>query len=184
MAKYPEQWSDLLREQMGKESDRAIVVLCAAMLETALETILKARFVPSATAEDSLLEGVYAPLSNFSAKIDLAHRIGLISTKFARDLHIIRRVRNDFAHNVQSCSFGNAATHNRVAELARSSGIIEHFPEVRKAFVEGTRGDFLMIISWMLWYLGELAGGVSSIQAVEPEWGYTEPRNTEKKEDG
>jgi hypothetical protein len=174
MAKDPEQWSDLLREQMGKESDRAIVILCAAMLETALETIVKSRLVPIASADDSLLEGVYAPISSFSAKIDLAHRIGLLSAKFARDLHIIRRIRNDFAHNVQSCSFGHAAMRSRVAELARSSGIIEHFPGVRKAFVEGTRGDFLMIISWMLWYLWQLAGEVNSIQAAEPEWGYTE----------
>ncbi len=31
------------------------------------------------------------------------YRLGLISVKFARDLHLVRKMRNDFAHNAQRC---------------------------------------------------------------------------------
>ena len=173
MAKRPEQrWDELFSKEFERESDRACVILSVAMLDRALETILKAKLAPTSSSEDELLEGAYVPISNFSARIDLAHRLGLISTSFCRDLHIIRRIRNDFAHNVRGCSFKDPSVDARVLELSRSSGMIEKAPEVRKVFPKGCRGDFQMIVSWMLWYLWSSSGRVSPIQmaSLEPHY--------------
>ena len=170
--KYVEQQLSKFRDQFEKESDRAKVILSAAMLETALENLLKAQLAPSASSEDSLLEGAYAPISTFSAKIDLAHRLGLISTKFAKDLHLIRRIRNDFAHNVQSCDFEEVAVHSRCTELARSSGMGKRDPTLRKLFEEGPRGDFLMTVAWMLYHLWNLVSDLETFEVAEPEWAY------------
>lgn len=86
-------WQNVFRAEFEKESDRASVILSVAMLDRALETILKTRLVPIGSPDDDLLDGAYVPLASFSARIDLAHRIGLISTIFCRDLHIIRKIR-------------------------------------------------------------------------------------------
>src|SRR5688572_7702181 len=97
---HSEHWTDFFRDTVKGESDRAAVIISAAMLEDALETMLRSRLVPVAAQSDSLFDGAYAPISTFSAKIDVAFRFGLISGLFAKSLHLVRRVRNDFAHNV------------------------------------------------------------------------------------
>lgn len=39
------------------------------------------------------------PLSHFSSKIDLAVAMALIDRDLARDLHTLRKIRNEFAHS-------------------------------------------------------------------------------------
>jgi len=40
----------------------------------------------------------YGPLGTFSVKIDVAFSLGLLGTEIYRDLHLLRDVRNAFAH--------------------------------------------------------------------------------------
>ena len=176
-------WNNLFCKEFKKESPRAGVILSAAMLDLALETLLKTRLVPVGSSNDELLDGAHTPLSDFSARIDLAHRIGLISAKFCRDLHLIRRIRNEFAHNITGCSFHDSNVRNRVMELVRSSGLIEDMPDVRKQFPQGPRGDFQMTISWMLWHLRSQVDEVTSIASPKPEWGYVSVGETRKVSD-
>lgn len=167
-------WANLFMEEFEKESDRASVILSVAMLDQALENILKARLLPIGTSEDNLLEGSYSPISTFSSRIDLAHRLGLISTKFCRDLHIIRRVRNNFSHNITGCSFDDASVCDQVNALICSSGVTKRNPKRRtKQYVEGSKGDFQMTISWMLWHLCGLLEYIESIKPTNEEFGYT-----------
>lgn len=146
----PEHWDEVLSREFDRESDRASVILAAALLDSALETLLKTRLVPSATANDTLLDGAYAPISSFSARIDLAYRIGLISAKLSRDLHLIRKIRNNFAHNVSGASFEDSAVRNRVQELRRSTVYFDSRPDIiENSFPEGPKGDFQASVSWM-----------------------------------
>lgn len=62
-------WEDLLQVEFEKESDRACVILGAALLDSALETVLRAHLVPSPGTSDSLFDTPNAPLSSFSARI-------------------------------------------------------------------------------------------------------------------
>ena len=87
-----------LQAELKGESPRGIVLVSAAMLEEALRELLVAFLVPNASASDTLFDGPMAPFGSFSAKIDAAYRLGLVSDKFCRDLHVIRRIRNDVAH--------------------------------------------------------------------------------------
>ena len=178
--KHAEHWEDVFEIEFGKESDRASVILAAAMLDRALETILKSKLAPQTSSEDQLLEGAYAPISNFSTRIDLAYRLGLTSAQFCRDLHLIRKIRNDFAHNIRRCSFEDSAVRARVLELSRSSGLPTKEPEKRKEFCEGCRGDFQMVISWMLWNLWALAEELSPIEPATPEASYWSKEELEK----
>jgi DNA-binding MltR family transcriptional regulator len=177
-----ERWDNEFMKEFEKESDRACVILSASMLDQALESLLKAYLVPLSSAEDELLDGAYAPISTFSARIDLAYRLGLISTKFCHDLHLIRKIRNDFAHNITECNFENVSVHGKVSELCRSSGLIEKEPQVRKRFQHGTKGDFQMIVSWMLWSLNSCAGKISPIESCSPEAHYWSKEQLEEAE--
>ena len=66
-----EQWDTLFRGEFEKESDRACVILAAALLEQALETLLKARLVQNPSAQDSLFDDPNAPLTSFEANPQL-----------------------------------------------------------------------------------------------------------------
>lgn len=46
-----------------------------------------------------LFEG-NGPLATLSAKIDLARLLGLVTETIRSDLHIIRDIRNEFAHQI------------------------------------------------------------------------------------
>ena len=160
-------WNNLFREEFSKESDRASVILAAALLDQAIETLLKAKLVPNPTQSDSLFDGGNAPISTFSAKIDLAYRIGVIPGHIARELHLVRRIRNAFAHNVTGCTFSDGSVQSRVMELAKSQGVPKSAPGFRKQLPEGPRGDFQITCSWLSWQLWHFLEEVQSISTAE-----------------
>lgn len=182
----PRYWLDILAHEFRGESDRACVILSATLLDTALEALLRARLVPNATGTDSLLDGSNAPLASFSARIDAAYRLGLISAQFARDLHIVRRIRNDFAHNISGCTFGDTSVRDRVIALSQSSGTTECDESWVGKFGNTPKGHFQLVLSWMLWNLRALISTTLALPAANIEWGYKKNWNIplgEKKED-
>lgn len=133
-------WMDTFRREFRKESDRASVILAGAMIEKSLEMMIRAKLIPSISKKDELFDTPYAPLHNFKAKIELAYRVGLISSNLHRDLNIIRDIRNDFAHDIEGCSFENNRVKNRIDELMKSSTIAVKHPDQRaKFFFEAIR---------------------------------------------
>lgn len=104
-------------DMLSHESERGCVIVGAALLDEALEQILKIRLVPSPEKRDKLFNGAYAPLGSFSAKIDFAYRVGIIGLNRRSILHLIRKLRNDFAHSTLQLSFDSQQVRNRVKEL-------------------------------------------------------------------
>jgi hypothetical protein len=93
-------------DEFKNETDRAAVIVGAAKLDYLLYQILGRYLLPiTGTKDDELLEGD-SPLSTFSSRINLCHRLGLIDTQFARSLHLVRKIRNTFAHEVSGCRLG------------------------------------------------------------------------------
>lgn len=101
-----------------RESDRAAVVLAAAKLDTQLYQVLQHALLPCSTGEDELL-GPDRPLGTFSARISVSHRLGLIDARLARALHLIRKIRNDFAHELSAATLASGPNRNRVRDLIR-----------------------------------------------------------------
>jgi DNA-binding MltR family transcriptional regulator len=177
-------WDDVLQAEFAKESDRAAVILTASLFDNALGQILRSRLVASPSSQDELLDGANAPLSTFSARINVAYRLGLISKTYCRDLHLIRAIRNHFAHNVTGCTFQESSVRSRILELARSSGLIDRNPTMRtKGFPAGPRGDFLFIASWMLFSLNRKVEECRPFTEATPEFGYSEKSKEEAIEE-
>jgi hypothetical protein len=176
MAQNPDSaslWNSVLIDEFANESDRAAVILTAAIFEEVLEALLNARLCPATDDPDELFAGTTSPAATLHAKIVLAYRLGLVSAQFRRDLHVIRRIRNDFAHNVHGCSFDATPVRARVSELGRSSGVIERCKALRDLMPSGTRCDFLFVASWMLRALNQKVAGLKRLSEAPLEFGYS-----------
>jgi Domain of unknown function (DUF4145) len=75
-------------EILGRSGHAAHVLIAAAQLENALRDLIKAN-------KPKLSNRFYRGLA---AKIDLAFGLGEIDAKLQADLHVIRDIRNKFAH--------------------------------------------------------------------------------------
>jgi hypothetical protein len=106
-------------DQLARESERGAVIVSAALIDEALEDLIKAKLMPSPKKEDELFVGTYAPLESFSAKTDFAYRLGLIGISTRNSLHQIRKLRNDFAHLSAIETFESNKVQNRVREIFR-----------------------------------------------------------------
>jgi hypothetical protein len=169
---YKSERNNLFDSEFTKESDRAAVILSASILDNALLSLLEIYLSAVNGSEDRLLKGQNAPLSDFSSRIDMTNRLGLISNKFCRDLHLIRKIRNEFAHNIEGCTFEKSSTKSRILALIKSSDFIEYNKDIRENFPRGPRGDFQNIVSVMLWIIHDKIEEIVPIEEGELEWIY------------
>ncbi len=162
-----------LHAEFDEESDRAAVILAAAMLDEALQSLLLAKLVPAAGSSDPLFDTPNAPLSSFTNKIDLAQRIGAISSRMCRDLHLVRKIRNDFAHRPAGCSLDDQQIKSRIEHLTQSHGMFERSPLYMKKFgLPNLRHQFLRAASWMLYFLNSERRRCRAFEDRTSEFGY------------
>lgn len=98
------EWSEAM-ESLERESDRAVALIAAAHVETALRSMLKSTMVDSEGVLEKLFDVPAAPLSTFSSNIALAFGLGYIGSYTYKTLESIREVRNAFAHFRRAMSF-------------------------------------------------------------------------------
>ncbi|MEC9290879.1 MAG: hypothetical protein VX730_00590 [Pseudomonadota bacterium] len=110
---YFERLRDFLKES-NNESDRGKALVVASLIEEMLEEILT-NFMLDNKAVKKLFNVPNAPLSNLSSKTLLCRALGLINEAEFREIEIIRKIRNSFAHNVL-CSFKD----ERIADISKS----------------------------------------------------------------
>lgn len=107
-------FSDFL-EDFNKETDRGAALTAAAMLDDHLGKIVEAFLLPNKGSRE-LLSGFNAPLGSFSARIAAAFGLGLISEIEYRECELIRKIRNEFAHQVK-VSFATEKVVSLCAQL-------------------------------------------------------------------
>jgi hypothetical protein len=153
-------------EEFRNESDRAAVILGAAKLDYLLYQILYKFLLPSVSNNDELLMGD-SPLSTFSAKINMCHRLGLIDSEFARALHLTRRIRNAFAHETSGCKLDAGPHRDRVRELAAPFTRFARFSETKKIYFEkksDPSADFFTVLTIMVIRLESIFDNLEPIQ--------------------
>lgn len=102
-------------EAHNAESDRGAVLMACSFLENQLGEIIRA-FLREGEDGKSLLNGRFAPLSSFAARCELAKALGLISAEEFHDIEILRKIRNDFAHDY-AASFALQSVGDRCKNL-------------------------------------------------------------------
>jgi hypothetical protein len=111
---YP--YLDLLRE----ESDRGRVLISTGYMEEQLKDILLAFMQDTPQAKELVTSG-NAPLGTFSSRIAACYSLGLISERENHDLTLLRKIRNDFAHDMH-ISFATPSVVDRCKLLDHKAG--------------------------------------------------------------
>lgn len=101
---------------LSKESDRGLVLVGAAFVDTLLEELLTKYFVDDSENSKALLDNMGA-LSTFSSRIRLAYALGLISKDDFIDLNLLRKIRNDCAHSDEDINLEMSPHCDRINEL-------------------------------------------------------------------
>ena len=123
------------QESYSKESDRSVAILAAAYLEHCLEEYLRLRLVDDPSVKD-LFSG-FAPIATFSAKIDIAFAVGLLPPHIREDLRRIKKIRNLFAHDLDSLTFDAGPVRDICDKFSwpRSDGTRRKAPTARAQFL-------------------------------------------------
>lgn len=110
---------------VGKQDDRAMILSLATLLEDTLGRLLLA-YLRTCKATKELVEGFNAPLGTFGSRIKAAYAFGLIAEQQYKDMEILRKVRNHFAHDWEGVTL---ARDDINALIGRLSGYtIDHKP--------------------------------------------------------
>ncbi|MGE3465317.1 MAG: hypothetical protein AB7J13_00150 [Pyrinomonadaceae bacterium] len=170
-----EHFIKMLREEWSSGSDRSCVIVVASIIDELLGQLVRARLAPNPSSTDTLFDGPNAHLASFSARIDLAYRIGIISSKLCRDLHVIRRLRNRFAHSIESCTFADTGCKDQVEELMRSLQLRNRSSEPLLLNEDNAKGHFGWVAVAIITYLHRDAVRNLSIVPLSPpdaDWLY------------
>ena len=125
------------RRTLVKETDRGCALACTSYLDSELRKLIASHLVNDEKLTANLFDG-NGPLSSFSARIDVACGLGLIAANLRRDLHLIRKVRNIFAHQAGQVNFDDKAIAPRCAELYHD--LFKESIHPRKKFITVTMG--------------------------------------------
>lgn len=100
-----------LSQELNKETERGEALLASAYLDNLLSELIATQFAiaPEESRRLELFEGPTAPFANFSARIRVAYAFGLLSKDEYNDINLIRKIRNEFAHQLTGLSFDSDA---------------------------------------------------------------------------
>lgn len=122
-------------EYFQKETDRGAALIGAAMIDTRLERILDMCLLDN-KSKKGIFEGPNAVLGNFHSKIIMCHLLGFITDKEANEIQIIRRIRNEFAHQLDNISFFSQPVTDYCLQLnADTPGELKKENKYRSIFI-------------------------------------------------
>jgi hypothetical protein len=116
---------ELLR-QVKEEMEglhRVTAVVGGAFVEEHLTHVLKSRMVKDEKVTNEMLVPGRT-FGDFGAKVDLGYLIGIYSKRAHKELTTIRRIRNDFAHQLELNSFDRDDIRDRCQNLTLSQSKI------------------------------------------------------------
>jgi DNA-binding MltR family transcriptional regulator len=112
----------LTLRQLEHDSDRSVAIVAAALVEARLTESIQSRFHRHQSALDKLFH-TSGPLGSFSAKIDLALLIGLVTKEAHCELVTLKKVRNAFAHDLSIQDFNS----QRIRDLCMNLECFERY---------------------------------------------------------
>ena len=93
-------------EEMYNGPDRGAVLVLTALVERALEKLLRNNLREDGVSE---LFGFNGSLGTLNSKIEMAYAMKLFGPDTRRELDIIRNLRNQFAHSIKAITFDTPA---------------------------------------------------------------------------
>ena len=152
-------------EHFQKETDRGTALVGAAMLESRLERLLDMTLIENLSKKD-IFDGPNSSLGNFSSKIKISHVLGFITDKEARKINIIKKIRNEFAHNLEEIKFGSKSVNDLCLQLEASTpGDLKKEKQYRQLFINS-----VVLTALALWYRPEYVLQKNKLEVCEWEY--------------
>jgi DNA-binding MltR family transcriptional regulator len=163
-------------ERLRKESDRAIAIVAASILEVQLERLISKAMIAHKEVPE-LFKG-FGPLSSMSAKSSLALFLGLLPTDIYNDLTYIRKIRNEFAHNYKSISFSDSPVSDFIGNLISVRWFLHCMPladkpitkQEEEEFRTQPRRKFELAVSIVGYYLDEYIEATNKMERRKEEF--------------
>jgi hypothetical protein len=130
--------TDLIREAASPEESNAVVqemmrgidnttpivtaILGQALLESELDSMLRSRLSRKDDDTWAKLSEPPGPLCSFNSKILLCHAFKFYDDDFAENLHIVRKIRNVFAHSRKLRNFDHPLIVDELKKVNLPSG--------------------------------------------------------------
>lgn len=112
--------NDIITE-INSGSDRVAAVVGGALIDEILRRTLRNSLRQDSKALDEAAQA-NGPLATFSACINMGYLLGLYGKEVKRDLHILRKIRNEFAHQLNA-----TFSTQKIANLSLSLNLAERF---------------------------------------------------------
>ena len=114
-------------ERLDSNDDRGAAILGVAYLDAVLEDAFRSRLRPD--TPESVFD-YRGPVGDLSSRIEMAFALGWIAVDTRLDLTLLRRIRNDFAHDYDHrLSFSEPPTCTRLAQMHVSRLVREGIDE-------------------------------------------------------
>lgn len=124
------------RLSLRAETDRGCALMAGAFLDDQLVLLLRKVLVDEKALVDTLFD-FSSSLGTFSARIDMCYALGIIPRDARRDLHLIRKIRNDFGHVARPLTFDDSRISSRCRELTY---VTRHGGTTRDLFTSAALG--------------------------------------------
>ena len=118
--------------ELRKESDRGAVLIGAAHLDEALKKMLMA-LIDTKMHQD-LIKSYTAPIGSFGARLNVLYGMGLITADEYKDIKLINKVRNIFAHEIR-VSFSDDRVVSHCSNLTSYRRYIEKAEDYKDVFI-------------------------------------------------
>ena len=160
-----QQWSDFFRV-LKTESDRGATILASIWIEYLLERKLRTLFTKGNSRNRQKLFDLNGPFSSFSNKILAAYTIGWIDSDVFRDTNLLRKIRNEFAHNINIMKFEDEKMKQFIREFKTPHRYYSDWSELNAAATSDGTG----IIFYTSSEPPEDAGEPLNIQRLRYQW--------------
>jgi Mannitol repressor len=108
---------EAITKEIDSASDRSSAILAVNYVHNVLRFMIVTKFIKLSAAHIEKLYDQGGPLNTFSQCIELAYAIGILNEPCYRDLHIIRKIRNHFAHVLRAINFDNPEIAKLISKL-------------------------------------------------------------------
>lgn len=137
-----------LWEKRSDESDRSLAIIGAALLDEQLAELLASFFVENDKNTKSLLSP-NGPIGAFGVRVGLSYALGLIDTPTYRDLRLIQKIRNRFAHVSTDIDF----TDNKIQGMCASLEIPQWVGDPEDVDPDSPRGKYFSGVRGILYHI-------------------------------
>jgi DNA-binding MltR family transcriptional regulator len=112
------------------ESERGLAIISFAYIDTMMQSLMLAEFNPQVSGGAESLLSPQGPLDTASARSKMCAALNWITQDTYRDLDLLRKIRNEFAHNPLATSFEDTKIKGLLSSMTtREQAMIAALPE-------------------------------------------------------